>query len=49
LKEYATLQRFVPGARLNASLLVPATEYIEWARSSDNGTGVVINEDLELL
>ena len=41
LAEYARLQRFQPGATLNASRLVPADEYLRWAKAGENGTGAL--------
>ena len=49
LTEYAKLQRFQPGLAFNTSQLVPAEEYLSWARESDNGTNVLgIAAELEL-
>ena len=47
-REYARLQTFVPGERLNSSMLVPATEYLRWAQRADNGTKAFILPDIEL-
>ena len=47
-REYARLQRFVPGQRLNESSLVPAADYIAWARRADNGTNRDFILDIEL-
>ena len=41
LAEYARLQRFQPGVALNASRLVPAEEYLRWAKAGENGTGAL--------
>ena len=41
LAEYARLQRFQPGAALDASRLVPVDEYLRWAREGENVTGAL--------
>ena len=48
-REYARLQRFVPGQRLDEGTLVPAPDYIAWARRADNGTNrdFILNIELE--
>ena len=51
LTELGRLQRgFKPGARMAPQTLVPAEEYLAWARAADNGTNVFgTAEKLELV